>query len=211
MSTDITDSLEERPSRPALRSASTAATSRSMSQPSRHSSDDPEPQPSPRLATPGTRIGEPLRPTRARTPAAAALTATPPTSRGSPAIVSQLQRQLDDTRAQLSQLALAHQLAESNARTAAVQAAADAQIQGLRVELELANALRQALPPTPLVTDTQTDNLALSLALHNLHAWVANPDLVKTVALGVIVTVKEVSDLCAALFKLLGNLRGAQV
>ena len=125
--------------------------------------------------------------------------------------MSQLQRQLDDTRAQLSRLAHAQQLAESNARTTAVQLAADIQIRELRIELELANVARRTPPPTPPAADSPTDVLALNLAMHNLNAWVANPDLVKTVALGVIVTVKEVSDLCATLFKLLGNLRGAQV
>ena len=125
--------------------------------------------------------------------------------------MSQLQRQLDDTRAQLSRLAHAQELAESNARTTAVQLAADIQIRELRIELELANVARRTPPPTPPAADSPTDVLALNLAMHNLNAWVANPDLVKTVALGVIVTVKEVSDLCATLFKLLGNLPGAQV
>ena len=109
--------------------------------------------------------------------------------------MSQLQRQLDDTRAQLSRLAHAQQLAESNARTTAVQLAADIQIRELRIELELANVARRTPPPTPPAADSPTDVLALNLAMHNLNAWVANPDLVKTVALGVIVTVKEVSDL----------------
>jgi hypothetical protein len=131
-----------------------------------------------------------------------------------------LQRQLDDTRAQLSQLALTHQLVESNARTAAVQAAADAaqaasdaRIQQLQLqhELELANATRLPSQPAQPAASSPADVLALNLALHNLNAWVSNPELVKPVALGVIITVKNVSDMCAALFKLLGNLPGAQL
>ncbi len=212
MSSNITGSLVERPSRPTLRSATASASLRSLSQPSRDASDAREPQPSPRLATPTARIGEPLRgPVRARTPDTSTTPATPTLGRDAPDTVQHLQRQLDDTRAQLSQLALAHQLAECTARTAAVPAAADAQIQELRNELELANATRRAPTPTQPAADHPADVLALNLALHNLSAWVANPDLVKTVALGVIITVKNVSDMCAALFKLLGNLRGAQL
>ena len=60
----------------------------------------------------------------------------------------QLQRQLDETR---SQLALAHQLAEGKAHTAAVQAAADLQIQQLRDERdELARAGRGSGSPQPV-------------------------------------------------------------
>ena len=150
MSTNIIDSLAERPSRPTLRSASAAtATPRSLSQPSRHASDDLEPRASPRLATPTARIGDPLRPVRARTPTATTTTATPTLGRDSPVTMSQLQRQLDDTRAQLSRLAHAQELAESNARTTAVQLAADIQIRELRIELELANVARRTPPPTP--------------------------------------------------------------
>ena len=210
MSSNIVDSLAERPSRPTR--ATAAASLRSASLPPRDAS---EPHPSPRL-TPTARTGEPLRPARARTPVTTP--ATPALGRDAPTAVQQLQRQLDDTRAQLSQLALTHQLVESNARTAAVQAAAaavqaasDARIQELQHELELANAARLPPSPAPPAASSPADVLALNLALHNLNAWVSNPELVKPVALGVIITVKNVSDMCAALFKLLGNLPGAQL
>ena len=210
MSSNIVDSLAERPSRPTR--ATAAASLRSASLPPRDAS---EPHPSPRL-TPTARTGEPLRPARARTPVTTP--ATPALGRDAPTAVQQLQRQLDDTRAQLSQLALTHQLVESNARTAAVQAAAAAvqaasaaRIQELLHELELANAARLPPSPAPPAASSPADVLALNLALHNLNAWVSNPELVKPVALGVIITVKNVSDMCAALFKLLGNLPGAQL
>ncbi len=51
----------------------------------------------------------------------------------------------------------------------------------------------------------------MSLVLSNVSAFVANPALVKTVALGAIVTVKNITDVCATLFRLVGSLHGALV
>jgi hypothetical protein len=119
----------------------------------------------------------------------------------------QLQRQLDETRAQL---ALAHQLVESNARTAAVQAAADLQIQQLRDELVRTNAALRSPTPVQPGFDPASDILTMNLVLSNVNAYVANPALVKTVTLGAIITVKNITDVCAALFRLVGSLRGAK-
>jgi hypothetical protein len=91
------------------------------------------------------------------------------------------------------------------AAAAAVQAASDARIQELQHELELADAARLqvplAPPPAQPAASSPADVLALNLALHNLSAWVSNPELVKPVALGVITTVRNlnISDMCAAL------------
>ncbi len=45
----------------------------------------------------------------------------------------------------------------------------------------------------------------MNLVLSNVNAYVANPALVKAVALGAIVTVKNITDVCAALFRLVGS------
>ncbi len=111
-----------------------------------------------------------------------------------------LQRQLDETRAQLA-------LVDSNARTAAAQAAADLQIQQLRAELVSANAALRSPTLAQPGPDPAADILTMNLVLSNVSAYVANPALVnlKTVALGAIVTVKNITDVCAALFRLVGG------
>jgi hypothetical protein len=185
MSSTITDSLAERTPRSGLRSGSAPITQVS------DSSDVREPQLSPRHAAPAARIGDRLRPARARTPATPA---TPTLGRDAADALLQLQRQLDETRAQL---ALAHQLAECTARTAAVQAAADVQIQELRDELLRANAAFRAPTPAQPAADTAANALTMTHAISNLNAYVTNPELVKTVALGVVITVRNVSDVTA--------------
>jgi hypothetical protein len=115
-----------------------------------------------------------------------------------------LQRQLDETRAQLA-------LVESNARTAAGQAAAHLQIQQLRAELVSANAALRSPTLAQPGPDPASDILTMNLVLSNVNAYVANPALVKTVALGAIVTVQNITDVCATLFQLVGSLPGAPV
>ena len=199
MTTVITDSLAERTPRPGLRSATVVA------EPSSGLSDA-RPTMSPRLAASIVQFGAPQRPiaNRARTPTATP--ATPTLIRDAADTVITLQRQLDETRAQL---ALAHQLADSNARTAAVQAAADLQIQQLRDELVRANAALRSPTPAQPGFDPASDILTMNLVLSNVNAYVANPALVKTVALGAIVTVQNITDVCATLFQLVGSLNGA--
>ena len=202
MTTIIPDSLAERTPRPGLRSATTAAAL---------SSDlsDVRPQMSPRLAASIARFGDPQQPIRARTPTA--MPASPTISRDAADAMLHLQRQLDETRAQLA-------LVESNARTAAVQAAAnfqqaaaDLQIQQLRDELVRANAALRSPTPAQPGSDPASDILTMNLVLSNVNAYVANPALVKAVALGAIVTVKNITDVCAALFRLVGSLHGAPI
>ena len=201
MTTIIPDSLAERAPRSGLRSATVIAA------PSSDLPDARPPRMSPRLAASIARFGDPQQPFRARTPTA--MPASPTLSRDDADTMFQLQRQLDETR---SQLALAHQLAEGKAHTAAVQAAADLQIQQLRDERdELARANAALRSPTPAQpgSDPASDILTMNLVLSNMTAYVANPALIKNIALGVIITVKNVSDMCAALFRLVGSLRGA--
>ena len=154
MTTIIPDSLAERAPRSGLRSATVIAAP---------SSDLPDaPRMSPRLAASIARFGDTQQPFRARTPTA--MPASPTLRRNDADTMFQLQRQLDETR---SQLALAHQLAEGKAHTAAVQAAADLQIQQLRDERdELARANAALRSPTPAqpgsgpASDILTMNLA---------------------------------------------------
>ena len=202
MTSIIPDSLAERTPRPGLRSATAVAA------PSSDLSDARPPQMSPRLAASIIQFSAPQRPivTRARTPTATP--ATPTLIRDAADTVIQLQRQLDESRAQL---ALAHQLAESNARTAAVQAAADLQIQQLRDELVRAHAALRSPTLAQPSSDHASDILTMNLVLSNVNAYVANPALVKTVALGAIVTVKNITDVCAALFRLVSSLHSAPV
>jgi hypothetical protein len=200
MTSVIPDSLAERTPRSGLRSATVIAA------PSSDLSDERPPRMSPRLAASIVRFGNPQQPIRARTPTAMPASLT--LRRDADDRMLQLQRQLDETRAQL---ALTHQLVESNARTAAVQAAADLQIQQVRDELVRANAALRSPPPAQLRSDPAADVLTMSLVLSNVSADVANPALVKTVALGAIVTVKNITDVCAALFRLVSSLNGAPV
>ncbi len=58
-------------------------------------------------------------------------------------------------------------------------------------------------------SDPASDILTMNLVLSNVNAYVANPALVKTVAIGAIVTVRNITDVCAALFQLVGSLRSA--
>ena len=193
MTTVLPDSLAERTPRPGLRSATTAAA------PSSDLSDVRPPM-SPRLAASILRFGNPQHPIRARTPTA--MPASPTISRDAADAMLHLQRQLDETRAQLA-------LVESNARTAAVQAAANLEIQQLRAELVSANAALRSPTLAQPGPDPASDILTMNLVLSNVNAYVANPALVKTVALGAIVTVQNITDVCATLFQLVGSLHGA--
>ena len=166
MTTVIPESLAEHTPRPGLRSATTAA--------ALPSDLDVRPQMSPRLAASIARFGNPQQPIRARTPTA--MPASPTISRDAADAMLHLQRQLDETRAQLA-------LVESNARTAAVQAAAnfqqataDLQIQQLRDELARANAtLRSPTPPglSDQGSDTQVNICVFNKPFHPRSSRVA--------------------------------------